>query len=225
MTIKYLLRVVIVSVVFTTLQGTLFSKFSQFLLKKLRTSNSEISFSNVSLVVCAWKCLRNNGCLSINFNSLTNMCELNFHKIALPSDSLEENAISWKIYENGKCALSLSAAEHCYYTMLGSKSWTESRSDCHLLGGDLAGLNTEAEINNVFDCIKLAGLPNNTILWLGAEKDGEIWRWTDGTEVTIRTPVTQLGELCLRSEFHLLTGIPIYSGVCSQPYRYVCEVV
>ena len=69
----------------------------------------------------------------------------------------------------------------CYLKVLESKTWNEAEKECVKLGAHLASIQSEEEMN-------FAGMLNNLIglsyIWIGGQRDGRLFRWTDSSPFT-----------------------------------------
>nr|XP_054754512.1 CD209 antigen-like protein E [Lytechinus pictus] len=74
----------------------------------------------------------------------------------------------------------------CYYYLQEEMSWNNARTDCRNMGGELASLTNREEIGFVQDYIlSIIGSASWKNVWIGIIRDGNKWRWLDGSELAI----------------------------------------
>ncbi|XP_065146827.1 uncharacterized protein [Paramisgurnus dabryanus] len=105
----------------------------------------------------------------------------------------------------------------CYYISSEWRSWSDSRQDCEQRGANLVIINNKEEQ----EFLKKATGASN--FWIGLSKDGAVWKWIDGTTLTLsfwmdKYPISSSHKCALTS----VSGWSHYSCDYTQ-YRWICE--
>ncbi|XP_065146250.1 asialoglycoprotein receptor 2-like [Paramisgurnus dabryanus] len=66
-----------------------------------------------------------------------------------------------------------------YYISSQWRSWSDSKQDCEQRGANLIIINNQEEQEFVLKAT--AG----QLIWIGLSKEGEVWKWDDGTTLTL----------------------------------------
>nr|XP_055065206.1 C-type lectin domain family 4 member E-like [Misgurnus anguillicaudatus] len=68
-----------------------------------------------------------------------------------------------------------------YYISSEYKSWNNSRRDCEQRGANLVTINNKEEQEFLQKATS-----GHYYYWIGLSKEGEVWKWVDGTTLTFR---------------------------------------
>ncbi|MCI4395058.1 hypothetical protein PGIGA_G00175950 [Pangasianodon gigas] len=119
-----------------------------------------------------------------------------------------------------------------YYMSTGTKSWSQSRQDCKEKGADLVIVNSREEQ----DFIEMLRRGKSTWIGLSDQDTKGVWKWVDGTQLTIaywwtREPNNYTGnEHCVETGYKPEDERPVTDilntwndNSCSASLFWICE--
>ncbi|OCT90305.1 hepatic lectin-like [Xenopus laevis] len=109
----------------------------------------------------------------------------------------------------------------CYYIVTTKKNWMETQTICKAMSNDLVIITSEKEQNF------LESITDDSYFWIGLKRDGNGWRWVDGTLHYLsrgfwykNEPNNEAGiENCV----HMWKEKKWNDNVCNVQYKAICE--
>ncbi|XP_060579597.1 uncharacterized protein LOC132736470 [Ruditapes philippinarum] len=120
---------------------------------------------------CCRVCANNDTCTSVNYNYISQICEIN----TLKMKSLEyrvQPSSGWKLYEKLPCGIGYMSSKRCrhiqnFFQHDEIRTHKEASDFCHLLGDNLVTLEHEQDRNDLETDAGLADMYINAYIWLG----------------------------------------------------------
>ncbi|KAJ8297631.1 hypothetical protein KUTeg_024162 [Tegillarca granosa] len=125
--------------------------------------------------------------------------------------------------------------DYCYLVLLDRKTWKEARYDCHMMGGDLATINSQAEQDLIYSIINGKHSMLNFLtdggkdVWIGLNDKVEenLFQWARGEPVMYTNWDIHQPEHPANQDEDCVMIAPGLGGwrdeVCDSTHQYVCQ--
>ncbi|XP_078381555.1 brevican core protein-like [Oculina patagonica] len=151
-------------------------------------------FDSPSLLSCGQQCMRNEWCTSTNYKMSfkkdgKGTCELNKHDIFLINENThfhDQQGVTFSMFlkVNRYCSQAwVLHGNSCYHVNdTPTLSWSDARTTCKNLGGDLAIVRSEDENNFIRDLVMKQQTVQDLGAWIGLHRKADTkFYWIDDT--------------------------------------------